>query len=181
MRELLRATGIIAAAAAVFLAEASTAKPNVLFIAVDDLRPELGCYGSSLVKSPNIDRLASMGTLFEQAYCQQAVCGPSRVSLLCGQRPDTTKVTSLFTKFRDHQPRVVTLPQFFKNKGYHTYRLGKIFHTGHGNREDEISWSTMALSTKGRGKYLNAPKKAKPTVEIADVPDNAYALSLIHI
>jgi iduronate 2-sulfatase len=174
---LLKNWGLIAAVVASLLAsaEASGTKPNILFIAVDDLRTELGCYGSTLVQSPNIDRLASTGTLFERAYCQQSVCGPSRVSLLCGQRPDTTGVTSLFTKFRDIQPDIVTLPQFFKNKGYHSYRLGKIFHTGHGNSEDEISWSTMALGNEAKVKYLKASKRERPTVEILDVPDTAYS------
>jgi iduronate 2-sulfatase len=147
-------------------------RPNVLFIAIDDLRPELGCYGSKLVKSPQIDRLASMGTVFERAYCQQAVCSPSRVSLLCGQRPDTTKIWDLQTKFRSIQPKIVTLPQFFKNNGYHSYRLGKIFHLGHGQKEDAASWTTVA-SARGR-RYVNAKNGTKPTVEMADVPDNKY-------
>ena len=146
--------------------------PNILFIAVDDLRPELGCYGSKIVKSPNIDKLASIGTLFERAYCQQAVCSPSRVSLLTGQRPDTTKCWDLQTKFRSIQPDIVTLPQYFKNNGYHSYRLGKIFHLGHGQSEDRISWTTVS---NARGaQYIHARKGTKPTVEAADVPDNRY-------
>lgn len=148
-------------------------RPNVLFIAVDDLRPELGCYGSSLVKSPHIDRLAAMGTVFEAAYCQQAVCHPSRISLLTGQRPDTTKVTDLFTKFRPVQPHIVTLPQFFKNNGYHTYRLCKIFHMGHGQTEDTLSWTSMP-KVKG-AQYANAGKGSKPISEAAKVPDNRYS------
>ncbi|MBL6838004.1 MAG: sulfatase [Puniceicoccaceae bacterium] len=156
----------------ILFGNASDTKPNVLFIAVDDLRPELGCYGSTIVKSPNIDRLASMGTVFENAYCQQAVCSPSRVSLLSGQRPDTTKVWDLYTKFRSIQPDIVTLPQFFKNNGYHSYRLGKIFHRGHGQKEDGKSWTT---SSKARGRqYIGAGKGTKPTVEAANVPDNRY-------
>ncbi|MBC8280402.1 MAG: sulfatase-like hydrolase/transferase, partial [Chloroflexi bacterium] len=144
----------------ILFGNASDTKPNVLFIAVDDLRPELGCYGSTIVKSPNIDRLASMGTVFENAYCQQAVCSPSRVSLLSGQRPDTTKVWDLYTKFRSIQPDIVTLPQFFKNNGYHSYRLGKIFHRGHGQKEDGKSWTT---SSKARGRqYIGAGKGTKP-------------------
>jgi arylsulfatase A-like enzyme len=159
----------VAASSAIFGAEK---KPNVLFIAVDDLRPELGCYGSKLVKSPNIDRLAAMGTLFERAYCQQAVCSPSRVSLLTGQRPDTTKCTDLKTKFRSIQPDIVTLPQYFKNNGYHSYRLGKIFHLAHGQTEDLISWTTLS-NARGAG-YIHAEKGTRPTVEAADVPDNRY-------
>ncbi len=111
---------------------------NVLFIAVDDLRPQLGCYGDPVVKSPNIDRLAAKGTLFDRAYCQQAVCSPSRTSLLTGLRPDSTQVYDLETHFRDNIPDVVTLPQHFKAQGYEVRGLGKIYH---GGLDDEQSWS----------------------------------------
>lgn len=168
---VLTTAGLLASGA--WAQEASPAsKLNVLFIAVDDLRPELGCYGSAIVKSPNIDRLAAKGTLFERAYCQQAVCSPSRVSLLTGQRPDTTKCRDLETKFRDIQPDIVTLPQFFKNKGYHSYKLGKIFHLGHGQTEDGASWTTVAKA--GGRQYIHAKTGEKPIVEAAEVPDNAY-------
>ncbi len=103
-------------------------KLNVLFIAVDDLRPELGCYGRTYVKSPNIDRLAERGTVFLRAYCQQAICGPTRASLLSGLRPDTTRVWGNRESFRKAVPDAVTLPQHFKNHGYHTQGMGKIFH-----------------------------------------------------
>src|SRR6188508_2507375 len=93
-------------------------RPNVLFIAVDDLRPELGCYGNTVVKTPHIDALARRGTVFERAYCQQAVCNPSRVALLTALRPDTTRVYDLPTRFRDKVPDALTLPQHFKNNGY---------------------------------------------------------------
>ena len=105
-----------------------SSRPNVLFIAVDDLRPELGCYGQRHVKSPRIDGLAKRGTVFLRAYCQQAVCGPSRASLLTGLRPDTTSVWGNRTHFRQKAPDAVTLPEHFKNHGYHTQGLGKIFH-----------------------------------------------------
>ena len=120
------------------------AQPNVLFIAVDDLRPELGCYGADHIESPNIDRLASMSTLFKQAYCQQAVCAPSRNSLMTGLRPDAMGIYDLYTFFRNKVPDVVTLPQHFKNHGYYTERVGKIYHTGHGNQDDQLSWSRPA-------------------------------------
>ena len=120
------------------------AQPNVLFIAVDDLRPELFCYGAEHIKSPNIDRLASMSTVFNQAYCQQAVCAPSRNSLMTGLRPDAMGIYDLYTFFRNKVPDVVTLPQHFKNHGYYTERVGKIYHTGHGNQDDQLSWSQPA-------------------------------------
>src|SRR5574341_1530765 len=117
---------------ACLLAFPQEAKPrlNVLFVAVDDLRPQLGCYGDRLVKSPTIDALAARGLAFERAYCQQAVCSPSRSSLLTGRRPDATKVYDLDTHFRTALPDVVTLPQPFKKLGYHTQSFGKIYHNG---------------------------------------------------
>jgi len=122
---------------------ASRSPLNVLFIAVDDLRPELGCYGHPVVKSPNVDRLARAGTLFGRAYCQQAVCNPSRASLMTGLRPDTLQVYDLPTHFRDRKPDAVTIAQHFQAHGYYTEGIGKIFHTGHGNRDDKFSWSVM--------------------------------------
>ncbi|QDU61622.1 Arylsulfatase [Planctomycetes bacterium Pan216] len=121
---------------------AENQKPlNVLFIAVDDLRPELGCYGHPVVKTPNIDRLASQGTLFTRAYCQQAVCNPSRASLMTALRPESTGVMDLPTYFRDKRPNAVTVAQHFKENGYHSQGIGKIYHTGHGNKDDALSWS----------------------------------------
>lgn len=111
---------------------------NVLMIAVDDLRPQLGCYGDPVVQSPAIDRLASRGMVFQRAYCQQAVCSPSRTSLLTGLRPDTTKVYDLETHFRGTIPNAVTLPEHFKKNGYHTQGLSKIYH---GMLDDPQSWS----------------------------------------
>jgi len=84
-------------------------RPNILFIAVDDLRPELGCYGNDIVKTPHIDRLAREGVLFDRAYCQQAVCNPSRASLLTGMRPDSVRVWDLRVHFRETVPDVVML------------------------------------------------------------------------
>lgn len=113
-------------------------RPNVLFIAVDDLRPELGCYGRDYIKSPNIDRLAARGLVFHRAYCQQAVCSPTRSSLMTGMRPDTTRVWDLFTHFRAALPEVVTLGQHFKNHGYFVQGMGKIYH---GTLDDPATWS----------------------------------------
>jgi len=116
----------------------ATGKYNVLFIAVDDLRPQLGCYGQTKMHTPNLDALAARGTLFDRAYCQQAVCSPSRTSLLTGRRPDTTRIYDLQTHFRLHLPDVVTLPQQFKQHGYFTQGFSKIYH---GGLDDPASWS----------------------------------------
>jgi arylsulfatase A-like enzyme len=134
------ALGILLAAVAAGAAPQEGAPPrlNVLFIAVDDLRPQLGCYGDPLVRSPNLDRLAARGTVFRRAYCQQAVCSPSRSSLMTGRRPDATRVYDLETHFRKALPDVVTLPQHFKAQGYHAQAFGKIYHGGF---DDPPSWS----------------------------------------
>ena len=102
--------------------------PNVVFIFVDDLRPELGCYGCEHVISPNIDRLASMGCYFERAYVQIALCNPSRASMLTGKRPDELSVWGLDVHFRENLPDVVTLPQQFMANRYHTAAIGKVYH-----------------------------------------------------
>lgn len=123
-------------------------KPNVLFVAVDDLKPLIGAYGDPLAKTPNLDRLAAHGTVFARAYCQQAVCSPSRSSLMTGRRPDTTKVFDLVTHFRKALPDAVTLPQHFKKNGYYAHGVGKIYHGGY---DDAPSWSVAWEATKGRG------------------------------
>ena len=140
-REFLRQSSLAGVAALLpnaFSAPAAGRRKNVLFIAVDDLRPQLGCYGDAKIRTPHIDALAATGTVFTSAYCQQAVCNPSRASLLTGLRPDSTHIYNLSTHFRKTIPDVVTLPQHFKANGYHTQGLGKIYH---GNLDDPISWS----------------------------------------
>jgi arylsulfatase A-like enzyme len=119
-------------------ADGPATRPNILFISVDDLRPEIGCYGNTVIKTPNIDRIAARGIVFNRAYCQQAVCSPSRTSLMTGRRPDATKVWDLETHFRVALPDCITLPQHFKANGYHCSGLGKIYHNGF---EDGRSWS----------------------------------------
>ncbi|KAJ8015209.1 hypothetical protein DPEC_G00023760 [Dallia pectoralis] len=117
---------------------------NVLFIIADDLRPTLGCYGDPVVKSPNIDQLASKSNVFQNAYAQQAVCGPSRTSLLTSRRPDTTRLYDFKSYWRVHAGNYTTLPQYFKSKGYSTMSVGKVFHPGiASNHSDDYpySWS----------------------------------------
>ncbi len=136
---------------------------NVLFLAVDDLRPELGCYGHPLIKSPNIDRLAAQGLRFNRAYCQEALCNPSRASLLTGLRPATLGVFDLATHFRDRKPDVVTLPQIFKKNGYTSISLGKIFHTTNGNHDDNESWSELPWrGPAGQPEEPDGPERANP-------------------
>ena len=121
-------------------------QPNILFIAVDDLKNELGTYGSTVVKSPNIDALAKDGVQFNRAYCQQAICGPSRASIMTGARPETINVIDLFQEFRENVPSIITIPQHFRENGYETVHLGKIFH---GNiTDDELSWSRKPVKVK---------------------------------
>jgi iduronate 2-sulfatase len=128
----------ILAGAAVSSAVAAEPKLNVLFIAVDDLRPEMGCYGNPVVQTPHLDYLPARGIVFNHAYCQQAVCSPSRSSLMTSRRPDATRVWDLNTHFRVALPDAVTLPQHFKANGYCCAALSKIYHHGF---EDGRSWS----------------------------------------
>lgn len=106
----------------------SPARPNVLVLFMDDLRPELGCYGQAHMRTPNIDSLAASGVRFDRAYTAQAVCLPSRVSFITGLRPDATGVHDLKTRFRETIPDVVTLTQLFRSNGYHTIGMGKVYH-----------------------------------------------------
>ncbi|MEJ6645277.1 MAG: sulfatase [Akkermansiaceae bacterium] len=119
----------------------ATKKPHVLFIAIDDLRPELGCYGSPIAVTPNLDKLASKGLLFNRAYCQQAICSPSRASLMTGARPDAIGVIENYTDFRVANPDIVTLPQHFRSHGYETVNVGKIYHGKYNDAEK--SWSRL--------------------------------------
>jgi uncharacterized sulfatase len=121
-------------------------RPNVVLIAVDDMNNDLGCYGHPRVKSSNIDKLASRGVRFDRAYCQYPLCNPSRVSMLSGLRPDTTRVFDLKTPPRSHLRDVVFLPEYFRSQGYHTAHIGKIFHTGD-EFEDPQSWDVEIRET----------------------------------
>ncbi len=123
-----------------------TQRPNILFIAVDDLRPSIGCYGDQHAVTPNIDKLASRGLVFNQAYCQVAVCNPSRASLMTGLRPDTLGVWTLPIHFREAKPDAVTLPQWLRKSGYVAVSHGKIFHNP---TPDPQSWSEPIRQTQG--------------------------------
>jgi iduronate 2-sulfatase len=116
--------------------------PNILFISIDDLRPDLGVYGNEEIITPNIDSFADEGVTFLRTYSQAAVCAPSRASLMTGLRPDSTRVWHLGDKFRKINPATVTMPQYFKKFGYHTVSMGKIFHN---YMPDSISWDEPDL------------------------------------
>ncbi len=143
----------------------SKKKPNVLFIAIDDLRPELNCYGENIVHSPNIDRIAREGVRFNRAYCQEAICGPSRASLLTGMRPDSNGVVDNNTYFRDTVPDVTTLPAHFSSHGYTTVGIGKVYHD---RQDDKASWNRKAASPPKHppGSYLtrtgSSPCRSRP-------------------
>ncbi|MEM6333237.1 MAG: sulfatase [Planctomycetota bacterium] len=143
------ATFLVVFAAMTSTAAAEAPRLNVLMIAVDDLKPALGAYGDPHAVTPNIDRLAARGTVFARAYCQQAVCAPSRVSMLTGLRPDTTRVWDLSTRFRPNLPGVVTLPQAFRQAGWHSVGIGKVFDfrsVDGPNAGDAMSWSEPFLN-----------------------------------
>jgi len=138
-------TGIVSAVLPLSGCNADSAqeqqRPNVLLILVDDLRPAIGAYGDPVAVTPNIDKLAANGFKFENAYSNQAVCAPSRFNLLLGSRSSSSGIYGFGQNFRDYYPDAVTLPQYFKQHGYHTESMGKVFHIGHNTYADEISWS----------------------------------------
>lgn len=162
------------------LAKGDGTKPNVLFIAVDDLRPELGCYGADHIKSPVIDSLAASGTVFTRAYCQVAVCGASRASLLTGLRPTPKRFLNYYTHAEKDAPGAMTLPEEFRKNGYHSISNGKIFH--HTDDTGPRSWSEPAwkpsmnaLATLApESKTLVSEKGRGPVFEAPDVHDSAY-------
>lgn len=178
------ALGGVLAVSALGLHGAAPARPNVLFIVADDLRTNLGAYGDKVAKTPNLDRLARRGVTFERAYCQQALCNPSRASVLTGLKPDTLRVWNLQTRFRETTPGAVTLPQYFKQQGYFTQDIGKIFHNWHQKvAGDPDSWSVPAVLHFAQHKSDQAQVGTGPLppneavdgeAEMRDVPDEAY-------
>jgi len=165
---------------------------NILFIAIDDLRPELGCYGQDYIHSPNMDRIASEGFKFEQAYCSMSWCAPSRTSLMTGLRPRKTGVRDLKTHFREKIPEAVTMPQFFKNNGYVALGFGKLYHNDP-YMQDSLSWTEkcwippvanpiQAYATSENMELANRSPYGKANLtEAAEVPDTAYPDGMITV
>lgn len=198
MKNLLRSLLLLVFSLSVSAAD----RPNILFIAADDLRPELGCYGSDIAITPHLDALAAEGLLFNRAYCQQAICSPSRASLMTGARPDTIGVVENYAYFREEQPDIVTLPQHFWANGYETVHTGKIYHSAkYGDPvkswSREPAWDRMpkdmplpvppvigyALSENRKivtdkqkkfGENAHSALIKGPAYESADVPDQTY-------
>ncbi|CAG9819697.1 unnamed protein product [Phaedon cochleariae] len=139
------------------IAQVHSKRPNVLFIIVDDLKPALKCYGDKNAHTPNIDSLARKSFLFNNAFAQQALCAPSRNSLLTSRRPDSTKLYDFYSYWRDTAGNFTTIPQHFKQNGYYTYSIGKVFHPGKSsNFTDDYpySWTTRTFHPKTE-KYMN--------------------------
>lgn len=154
-----------------------SAKPNILFIAVDDLRPELNFYGANHIQSPNLDNLASQSLVFNRAYCNVPVCGASRASLLTGARPTRNRFIDYSTLKDEDNPNVVSLPMVFKNNGYTTISNGKVYHHA---KDDSLAWNEIWQPS---GKYSYATEEYREirtntyrgmAMENADVPDSAY-------
>jgi iduronate 2-sulfatase len=160
---------------------------NVLFVVSDDLNNVAGCYGHPIVKTPNMDRLARRGVLFDRAYCQYSLCQPSRTSFLSGLRPETTRVWTLETPTRQYIGDATFLPELFRGNGYYTAHAGKIYHTGE-QCEDPRSWdeevressktppaAEVLESGKAAGPKGHSFEWAKVRTEDAQTPDGAVA------
>lgn len=214
MKSVIKSLGI-AAQIGISLSgvSAQQKKLNVLFIAIDDFKPELGCYGNKIIKTPNIDRLSLQGTVFLNNYCQQSVSGPTRASIMTGKRPDYTGIYNMSTKMRDINPDILSMPQYFISQGYETAGIGKVYDPRCVDNDIDLpSWSipfykeskdyfpvesgepalgqyqlpatkarilklTVEAKEKGlKGKELReyVQNTVKPSLESADVPDNAY-------
>ncbi len=181
-------------------APAIATRPNVLLICIDDLKPLLGCYGAPLARTPQLDRFAASGLRFDRAYANLAACAPSRIALVTGVRPTSLGIYDLQTSFRAAAPDAVSLPQLFRQHGWHTVSLGKVLHDSVPHR-DPPSWSESAWEPPGGfpehlyarpenkamrraagSRSPGAPKSTAPrgpAFESADVPDQAYSDGLI--
>ncbi|TWT84128.1 Arylsulfatase [Planctomycetes bacterium CA13] len=156
----------------------------MLLICVDDLKPTIGCFGDPVAVTPHIDQLASRGLRFDAAYCNQAICSPSRIALMTGLRPQTIGIYDLGTNLRLAVPDAVTFSQHFMNQGYQAEALGKIYHLGHGNTDDRRSWSIDGWRPKAPQyvdkdslRQMVKDKKGRnrgPATELADVADDTY-------
>ncbi len=179
MNKLIASIGVAAQVGlSVTNIHAQEKKMNVLFIAVDDLKPWVSAYGDKHAKTPGMDRLAREGVIFKNVYCQQAISAATRASLLTGMYPDKTRVWDLVTDFRQVNPNAVSLPQYFKLNGYLTAGMGKIFHNeSAGPGHDAPSWSIAYRDAKCKTYALPFTPNEKgrgPAVECADVPDDTY-------
>ncbi len=155
-------------------------RPNVLFIAVDDLRPEIFCFGVEKMVTPNLDRLAERGVKFDRAYCNIAVCGASRASLMKGLRPTPTRFTSYLTRADNDAADVPSLPMVFKQAGYHTASNGKVYHH---NNDDVEAWSRPSWRPDKSSLWWALPENRAlvtgqrirgPAYEAADEPEESY-------
>lgn len=175
------------------LLSGASEQKNVLLFFIDDLRPELGCYDQDYIKSPNIDALAAAGVQFQRAYCQQAICAPSRISMMTGQYPDSLGIYDLWSPLRRTVPDAMSMPRYFRERGYTTSSFGKVYHH---HIDDEAYWSELPdvpgekyadpavlrsiarrrkeAKAKGLKRVALSAATKGPPVEVADVKDDAY-------
>ncbi|MDB4304438.1 sulfatase [Akkermansiaceae bacterium] len=177
----------------IFLCPIGAKEMNVLIFFIDDLRPELECYGEEGIESPHIDALASEGVLFERAYCQQAICAPSRISMLSGLYPDTSGIDDLWTPFRKVHPKATSMPRYFKERGFVTASFGKVYHHQRDDREnwmehpdrpgakyaskevvESIERRKKEAQKKGLSPLEVSSASKGPAVESAEVNDEVY-------
>ncbi len=194
LKHLLVGTAAITSLPSLSIRAQAKKHPNILFIAVDDLRPQLGCYGHPKMQTPNMDKLAAKGTLFERAYCQVAVCGASRASLLSGLRPTPDRFKTYLDRVTEQAPGITSLPMYLRQNNYYTISNGKIYH----HRDDDIhAWSEepwrvgaalggehrwlrpenqeIHQKNQQRSKETGDKKNSRgPAYEWADVPDDRY-------
>lgn len=172
-REFIRNTGMAALTLPFVTCFKNQQKPNILFIAVDDLRPELGCYGEEHIISPNIDRLASQGVLFKNSHCNIPVCGASRASLLTGVRPTSQRFVNYHTWADKDLPGHLSLPRYLKENGYYTVSNGKVYHH---QTDDLPAWSEAPWRPEGDwiGWQAYIDEETKKNIHVDKDPDSPY-------